>query len=170
MIRRPPRSTLFPYTTLFRSLRPVRRLLTGRGAAQVVVPVCNQVRNHIAEAHLGRRRFVAVLIGWHLLRGIRDVLCLALLNGPERVRDRILGLRRARCGQSANGHQNGTERGSHAESPVKDVVTAAEFCTGKPLPSSLDAGTPHRSPAPSCSVSRLPPLAYFSKCGFSTKR
>src|SRR5438034_5893494 len=24
MIRRPPRSTLFPYTTLFRSLRPVR--------------------------------------------------------------------------------------------------------------------------------------------------
>src|SRR2546427_6924003 len=50
MIRRPPRSTLFPYTTLFRSLRPVRRLLTGRGAAQVVVPVCNQVRNHIAEA------------------------------------------------------------------------------------------------------------------------
>src|SRR2546427_5334526 len=25
MIRRPPRSTLFPYTTLFRSVRPVRR-------------------------------------------------------------------------------------------------------------------------------------------------
>src|SRR2546423_8113292 len=26
MIRRPPRSTLFPYTTLFRSLRPALRL------------------------------------------------------------------------------------------------------------------------------------------------
>src|SRR6266853_7032425 len=26
MIRRPPRSTLFPYTTLFRSRRPVRQL------------------------------------------------------------------------------------------------------------------------------------------------
>src|SRR2546422_3396016 len=25
MIRRPPRSTLFPYTTLFRSVRPLRR-------------------------------------------------------------------------------------------------------------------------------------------------
>src|SRR2546426_7561377 len=25
MIRRPPRSTLFPYTTLFRSLQPVRK-------------------------------------------------------------------------------------------------------------------------------------------------
>src|SRR5256885_11422990 len=29
MIRRPPRSTLFPYTTLFRSLRGRLRLLTG---------------------------------------------------------------------------------------------------------------------------------------------
>src|SRR2546430_4664436 len=29
MIRRPPRSTLFPYTTLFRSQEPLRR---GRGA------------------------------------------------------------------------------------------------------------------------------------------
>src|SRR2546430_4041810 len=28
MIRRPPRSTLFPYTTLFRSVLPVRFLLT----------------------------------------------------------------------------------------------------------------------------------------------
>src|SRR3712207_7207391 len=32
MIRRPPRSTLFPYTTLFRSGRPGRR---GRGDAAV---------------------------------------------------------------------------------------------------------------------------------------
>src|SRR2546422_5894552 len=34
MIRRPPRSTLFPYTTLFRSLRPPARCaarLRGRG-------------------------------------------------------------------------------------------------------------------------------------------
>src|SRR5437016_11916407 len=28
MIRRPPRSTLFPYTTLFRSIRPDLRVLT----------------------------------------------------------------------------------------------------------------------------------------------
>src|SRR2546429_3211257 len=31
MIRRPPRSTLFPYTTLFRSLSRYRRLLTEAG-------------------------------------------------------------------------------------------------------------------------------------------
>src|SRR5256885_9502512 len=32
MIRRPPRSTLFPYTTLFRSLLPARRVLTPDSA------------------------------------------------------------------------------------------------------------------------------------------
>src|SRR3712207_7259228 len=31
MIRRPPRSTLFPYTTLFRSLAPRRQPDPGRG-------------------------------------------------------------------------------------------------------------------------------------------
>src|SRR2546430_9337552 len=30
MIRRPPRSTLFPYTTLFRSHKPLRRVLEER--------------------------------------------------------------------------------------------------------------------------------------------
>src|SRR3712207_8373507 len=32
MIRRPPRSTLFPYTTLFRSLRSYREHMTNVGA------------------------------------------------------------------------------------------------------------------------------------------
>src|SRR5947208_7595600 len=32
MIRRPPRSTLFPYTTLFRSVLPVHAELRSRGA------------------------------------------------------------------------------------------------------------------------------------------
>src|SRR5439155_24798131 len=37
MIRRPPRSTLFPYTTLFRSLRwPIR--LLGRAVARLLSP------------------------------------------------------------------------------------------------------------------------------------
>src|SRR2546422_6811504 len=31
MIRRPPRSTLFPYTTLFRSVHEVDVVLSGRG-------------------------------------------------------------------------------------------------------------------------------------------
>src|SRR5258708_36699284 len=48
MIRRPPRSTLFPYTTLFRSCRPgidrdrsndARRSLSGQEAGMRVRPV-----------------------------------------------------------------------------------------------------------------------------------
>src|SRR5258708_17702997 len=33
MIRRPPRSTLFPYTTLFRSVHPAHRCLPGHAVA-----------------------------------------------------------------------------------------------------------------------------------------
>src|SRR5258708_26801711 len=40
MIRRPPRSTLFPYTTLFRSRRPISLLCSrGRSEAQREVSV-----------------------------------------------------------------------------------------------------------------------------------
>src|SRR3712207_8018061 len=35
MIRRPPRSTLFPYTTLFRSRRVDQRLLRGQGGEPI---------------------------------------------------------------------------------------------------------------------------------------
>src|SRR2546429_7154720 len=35
MIRRPPRSTLFPYTTLFRSDRPVLRVVALRFAGEI---------------------------------------------------------------------------------------------------------------------------------------
>src|SRR5437870_9759983 len=38
MIRRPPRSTLFPYTTLFRSDEYFRRCHPGRGLAASVGP------------------------------------------------------------------------------------------------------------------------------------
>src|SRR2546422_7779652 len=39
MIRRPPRSTLFPYTTLFRSLIPVGALAGGWLSARLPLPV-----------------------------------------------------------------------------------------------------------------------------------
>src|SRR3712207_7075598 len=46
MIRRPPRSTLFPYTTLFRSLAPRRLLrpaLLPRGLRLVVLGLAEEV-------------------------------------------------------------------------------------------------------------------------------
>src|SRR3712207_6909094 len=44
MIRRPPRSTLFPYTTLFRSLRGHLRRSGGHSVRRVGVPGWRRVR------------------------------------------------------------------------------------------------------------------------------
>src|SRR3712207_7636403 len=60
MIRRPPRSTLFPYTTLFRSLRdralarPARR--RGADAAQLPPPERRQPRLRAEERPLDVHR------------------------------------------------------------------------------------------------------------------
>src|SRR3712207_6946602 len=53
MIRRPPRSTLFPYTTLFRSQRD-RRDHPGQGGAVPGVVVLEGVEVHPGRQHLRR--------------------------------------------------------------------------------------------------------------------
>src|SRR2546427_4439882 len=55
MIRRPPRSTLFPYTTLFRSLDQV-----GGGAAR---RLGGEVDHQPVREHRGRYRFEIVVVG-----------------------------------------------------------------------------------------------------------
>src|SRR5688572_31509732 len=61
MIRRPPRSTLFPYTTLFRSRRPVRGVaVENRRRAAItceVLPVHDRQRNEraVRALHLDRK-------------------------------------------------------------------------------------------------------------------
>src|SRR3712207_8393611 len=63
MIRRPPRSTLFPYTTLFRSLQQ-RRNLAGaapgqpdaRATVSVVVDAPRRAERLLLEAHVRSRR------------------------------------------------------------------------------------------------------------------
>src|SRR5256885_4121167 len=58
MIRRPPRSTLFPYTTLFRSRIIVgkghvyRAALTGLGADQLVLETGNQPARAEFDRHV----------------------------------------------------------------------------------------------------------------------
>src|SRR2546422_2608557 len=54
MIRRPPRSTLFPYTTLFRSMDLIGELVTARGrlnqvAAERRDPAIDDVAIHISR-------------------------------------------------------------------------------------------------------------------------
>src|SRR2546430_9849277 len=51
MIRRPPRSTLFPYTTLFRSGRPRRHLAHARGRRLSRVARGERRRQKRSEEH-----------------------------------------------------------------------------------------------------------------------
>src|SRR2546422_7715425 len=58
MIRRPPRSTLFPYTTLFRSPAPHRDPGTGRRAQERRLPVRARLLDatSASEDHRGDRK------------------------------------------------------------------------------------------------------------------
>src|SRR3712207_8923623 len=66
MIRRPPRSTLFPYTTLFRSQNPVR--WSGRRLRRPLEPdrhpleaePAEHAREHVARVALGEAQEVRV--------------------------------------------------------------------------------------------------------------
>src|SRR5205814_8930679 len=55
MIRQPPRSTLFPYTTLFRSQRPPRpsRHRPGQQAAEVALRHADRKSTRLNSSHLG---------------------------------------------------------------------------------------------------------------------
>src|SRR5258705_6935874 len=72
MIRRPPRSTLFPYTTLFRS-RPGRALVTycntsaGRRSAPVVGASATRSEEHTSE-----------------LQSLRHLVCRLLLEKKKK--------------------------------------------------------------------------------------
>src|SRR3712207_5943899 len=56
MIRRPPRSTLFPYTTLFRSMAMVEPFISHR--------VDGRVRNNLSVESVVRSATVAAGLGW----------------------------------------------------------------------------------------------------------
>src|SRR2546425_8825933 len=68
MIRRPPRSTLFPYTTLFRSLRPLigpeaieARLDAVAHLVQQIV-VRGEIRKERSEEHTSELQSLAYLV------------------------------------------------------------------------------------------------------------
>src|SRR3712207_8438434 len=74
MIRRPPRSTLFPYTTLFRSLvaglqRLLDRALLAREAGRVPVDLAGVQDGVAALADVDERRLHA---GQHVLHAAQD--------------------------------------------------------------------------------------------------
>src|SRR5438309_11610583 len=55
MIRRPPRSTLFPYTTLFRSLHVdhlVARVANGAGVREVIIATNPSMEGEVTATYL----------------------------------------------------------------------------------------------------------------------
>src|SRR2546430_3868068 len=87
MIRRPPRSTLFPYTTLFRSCDPGqgkgrRRMHPGDGATRDR-PQCLQYPPHRSEEHTSELQSQSNLVCRLLLekKKSKPVIWLSLNDG-----------------------------------------------------------------------------------------
>src|SRR2546430_13495510 len=92
MIRRPPRSTLFPYTTLFRSLQVPRQLRVGAhvgdaGARRVghVVEVDHRVVLGRSEEHTSELQSQSNLVCRLLLEKKKNEMDLALYHTYNHV-------------------------------------------------------------------------------------
>src|SRR5258706_2056167 len=92
MIRRPPRSTLFPYTTLFRSLRQFQ-LQTGRRQAGLLQRARDRIHQALQPELLGRT------VHRHLqrseehtseLQSLTNIVCRLLLEKKKTEHNRII--------------------------------------------------------------------------------
>src|SRR5438132_6211619 len=90
--RRPPRSTLFPYTTLFRSGRPTRCRHRSRADRSTVrrsaVPWCNRNPRAVLAPRLGRWGFRLHRSEEHTseLQSHSDLVCRLLLEKKNKTR------------------------------------------------------------------------------------
>src|SRR2546425_8173418 len=101
MIRRPPRSTLFPYTTLFRSD-------DGEGGERAAAHLARQLRRPLEQPavqveHVARVRLAARRAPQHErrseehtseLQSLAYIVCRLLLGKKKREYDRIFEVRR----------------------------------------------------------------------------
>src|SRR3712207_7118696 len=101
MIRRPPRSTLFPYTTLFRSPRRHRMAIEQHGSAEPVArlleggierPVVRPVDLHHSAGQLGLGNALAPRSEEHTseLQSRQYLVCRLLLEKKKKQNDDIL--------------------------------------------------------------------------------
>src|SRR5437899_9563640 len=96
MIRRTPRSTLFPYTTLFRSAEVEPELLANFGARealqQVIDIIAAQVRIAVCREHLvdvafaGRDQLERSEEHTSELQSLRHLVCRLLLEKKKKVK------------------------------------------------------------------------------------
>src|ERR1041384_2805043 len=117
MIRRPPRSTVFPYTTLFRSARPAETLRLERRRLGIGSDVrCGAGAVRLAEGvPAGNQRYRLLVIHRHAAEGLANVFL-----GSERIR---LAVRAFRIHED-EAHLHGGER--IGELPVAAVTRVGE--------------------------------------------
>src|ERR1051325_1844358 len=103
MIRRPPRSTLFPYTTLFRSLVEARHDGVGRHDGEVVRVAVDRSEEHTSEL---QSPYVISYAVFCLKKNIKTLTSLNLLQQVSRQHSRFsvwhqhvhAGPRQTHCG------------------------------------------------------------------------
>src|SRR2546427_1292761 len=85
MIRRPPRSTLFPYTTLFRSSLRVFQDLCGKDSPEVCSPQLTQltITNHRSEEHTSELQSQSNLVCRLLLEKKKKILIIRNCSSRE---------------------------------------------------------------------------------------
>src|SRR5256885_16714222 len=95
MIRRPPRSTLFPYTTLFRSLEGLAQCFAeGRAAADrqvhrgAAIPCCHGLQARRGCVKAPGQRLAAVVLGLQFVVPVATFLDGA---APARSEERRVG-------------------------------------------------------------------------------
>src|SRR5438093_7608685 len=91
MIRRPPRSTLFPYTTLFRSILMARRAATGT-PSPFCAPGSISMKNMRSEEHTSE------------LQSLTNLVCRLLLEKKKN---------KEHAHQEEASHELGDEAGLH---------------------------------------------------------
>src|SRR5258705_6472392 len=90
MIRRPPRSTLFPYTTLFRSRRRARgHDRFGAPHARLDVRVRDDRRKTWHRGHHCRRRWLRSEEHTSELQSLRHLVCRLLLEKKKKQSDAL---------------------------------------------------------------------------------
>src|SRR5256885_3408487 len=122
MIRRPPRSTLFPYTTLFRS-RSIETLTVAPVVVQAALACVARF-----EAHLGAARIALILSGklddWSTSKPwVRDLAFFGALRDWEVERIRVLISTLVELGLVVRGHG---EKPTMSVTPTGRALLAGE--------------------------------------------
>src|SRR5258708_14200528 len=98
MIRRPPRSTLFPYTTLFRSMRNssyihCERSISRQRTTPWIAGIARRRRDRITEIASGRSLLQAELV-WRVIRSEEHT---SELQSPDHLVCRLLLEKKKSC-------------------------------------------------------------------------